>query len=153
MRLVVTDRVAWSVGRSVCHTSESCKNGCTDRDADWVVDLWARMGRRNHAIDVVQRCWGTLSRQPFWLSIYGVHIGATWRIQLSRPSAAAMRPYVKLLWPLVIILWWWWRYCLRLIRHSALWYVPWCVSLWNTLNNVNEMCDSANQHQSMNHLK
>jgi len=39
----------------------------------------------------------------FWLSIYGVHIGATWRIRLSRPCAAAMRPYVKLRWPLVII--------------------------------------------------
>jgi len=37
----------------------------------------------------------------FWLSIYGVHIGATWRIQLNRPFAAAMQPYVKLLWPLV----------------------------------------------------
>jgi len=25
------------------------------------------------------------------------HIGATWRIRLNRPSAASMRPYVKLL--------------------------------------------------------
>jgi len=33
----------------------------------------------------------------FWLSIYGVHIGATWRIRLNRPCAATMRPYVKLL--------------------------------------------------------
>ena len=33
----------------------------------------------------------------FWLSIYGVHIGTTWRIRLNRPCAAAMRPYVKLL--------------------------------------------------------
>ena len=30
------------------------------------------------------------------------HIGATWQIQLNRPSAAAMRSYVKLLWPLVL---------------------------------------------------
>ena len=37
----------------------------------------------------------------FWLSIYGVHSGATWRIRLNRPCAAAMRPYGKLLWPLV----------------------------------------------------
>jgi len=28
---------------------------------------------------------------------------ATWRIRLNRPSAAAMRSYVKLIWPLVII--------------------------------------------------
>jgi len=39
----------------------------------------------------------------FWLSVYGVHVGATWRIRLNRPCAAAMRTYVKLLWPLVII--------------------------------------------------
>ena len=31
----------------------------------------------------------------FWLSIYGVHIGATWRIRLNCPCAAAMRPYAK----------------------------------------------------------
>jgi len=38
----------------------------------------------------------------FWLSVYGVHIGAICRIRLNRPCAAAMRPYVKLFWPLVI---------------------------------------------------
>ena len=37
----------------------------------------------------------------FWLSMYGVHIGATWQIWLNRPCVAAMRPCVKLLWPLV----------------------------------------------------
>jgi len=44
MRPVVTDQVAWSVGqsvslsvcRSVCHTSEPYKNGCTDRYAVWI---------------------------------------------------------------------------------------------------------------------
>jgi len=30
------------------------------------------------------------------------HIGTTWQIRLNRPSAVAMRSYVKLLWPLVI---------------------------------------------------
>jgi len=38
MRPIVTDRVVWSVGLSVCHTSEPAKNGCTDRDAVWVED-------------------------------------------------------------------------------------------------------------------
>jgi len=33
----------------------------------------------------------------FWLSIYGLHIGIIWRIRLSRPCVAVMRPYVKLL--------------------------------------------------------
>jgi len=32
----------------------------------------------------------------FWLSNNGVHICATWRIELNRPYAAAMQPYVKL---------------------------------------------------------
>jgi len=32
-----------------------------------------------------------------------MHIGAIWRIRLNRPRAAPMRPYVKLLRPLVII--------------------------------------------------
>ena len=39
MRPILTDRVAWSVGLSICHTSERCKNGCTDRAAVWVEDL------------------------------------------------------------------------------------------------------------------
>jgi len=34
---------------------------------------------------------------------YGVHIGATWRIRLNHPCAAAMWPYVKLLRPVVTI--------------------------------------------------
>ena len=38
MRPIVTNPVAWSVCRSVCHTIEPCKNGCTDRDAVWVED-------------------------------------------------------------------------------------------------------------------
>jgi len=40
--------------------------------------------------------------QPFLAFYIWVHIGATWQIRLNRPCAAAMRPYVKLLWPLVI---------------------------------------------------
>jgi len=47
--------------------------------------------------------YGTSPWQPFCLSIYGVYIGATWRIRLNRSCAAAMRPYAKLLWPLVLI--------------------------------------------------
>ena len=38
----------------------------------------------------------------FWLSLYRVHIGATWRIRPNRRCAAPMRPCVKLLSPLVI---------------------------------------------------
>ena len=39
MRPIVTDEVAWSVGLSVYHTSEPCKNGSTNQDAIWVEDL------------------------------------------------------------------------------------------------------------------
>jgi len=37
------------------------------------------------------------------IAIYGVHIGATWRTRWNRPCVAAMRPYVKLLRPLVTV--------------------------------------------------
>ena len=47
-------------------------------------ELWTRVGWTKHAT------WG--------------HIGATWRIRLNRPCAAAMWPYVKLLWPVVVII-------------------------------------------------
>ena len=33
----------------------------------------------------------------FWLSVYGVHIGSTWRIQLNCPCVVAMLPFVKVL--------------------------------------------------------
>jgi len=39
------------------------------------------------------RCHGN----RFWLSVYAMHTGATWRIRLNHPCAAAMRPYVKIL--------------------------------------------------------
>jgi len=38
MRPILTDRVAWSVGLSICHISEACKNGWSDRDAVWIKD-------------------------------------------------------------------------------------------------------------------
>jgi len=41
MRPIVTDGVAWSVGPSVCHDPEPCKNGWTDRGAIWSVESGA----------------------------------------------------------------------------------------------------------------
>jgi len=38
MRHINTDGVAWSVGLSVCHSREPCKNGSTVRGAVWEVD-------------------------------------------------------------------------------------------------------------------
>jgi len=40
--------------------------------------------------------WRQLAKMKM-MTIEFMHIGATWRIQLNRPSAAAMQPYVKLL--------------------------------------------------------
>ena len=50
MRPTDTDRVAWSVVvcLSVCHSSEPCKNGSTDRDA---VYARTRVDPRNYVVD------------------------------------------------------------------------------------------------------
>jgi len=45
---------------------------------DMLFGLWTRVGAGKHVLG-------------------GVHIGATWRIQLNRPCAAAMRLFVRLL--------------------------------------------------------
>ena len=54
------------------------------------IGLWTRVGwskhKFNHIHQVALMCPGN-----------------TWRIRLYRPSTEAMRPYVKLLWPLVTI--------------------------------------------------
>jgi len=97
MRPIVTDRVrvAWSVCLSVCHTSsEPCKTGRTDRDAVWVVDS----GGPKEA-DV--QSYSVFARWRQCALMWG-HIGATWRIRLNRPSAAAMRSHFKLLWPSLV---------------------------------------------------
>jgi len=38
MRSILIDQVASSVSQLVCHTSEPCKNGKTDRNALWTED-------------------------------------------------------------------------------------------------------------------
>jgi len=60
--------------------------------------LWTLVGRRKHKFNCI--C------QVAPVSPYGRahHIGATWGMRLNRLSAAAMRPYVRLLWPLVVLL-------------------------------------------------
>jgi len=67
---------------------------------DLPFELWIRVGRRSITSIVYARL-----RQ---YALIGGHIGATWRIRLNRPSAAAMRSYVKLFSPLVralVIMW------------------------------------------------
>jgi len=68
-----------------------CENSWTNRFAVWVVDSeWAE----GNTSSIVFARW----RQCV---LPCGHIGATWRIRLNRPSAAVIRSYVKLLWPLV----------------------------------------------------
>ena len=58
----------------------------------------------------------------FWLSIYGVHIGATWRIRLNRPCAAAMRSVSNYFDHLLMYYWFDYYHCyclLILTRHGA----------------------------------
>jgi len=50
----------------------------TAKQIDTSLGLWTRVGPRKHELD-------------------GVHIGATWRIQLNRLCAEAIRLFVKLL--------------------------------------------------------
>ena len=72
--------------------------------------LWAMQKRLNRSICCLSCALGwaegstssiVFSRWRQYALMDG-HIGATWRIRLNCPSAAAMRPYVKLFWPLVL---------------------------------------------------
>ena len=49
---IVTDRVAWSVCRSVCHTSESCK---TAEPIEMPCGLRTRVGRRKHKFNRIRQ--------------------------------------------------------------------------------------------------
>jgi len=72
---------------------ELCRNFWTDRFAVWVVDSG---GPKEAQVQSYSPRWRQCAHT-------GRHIGATLQISLNRRSAAAMRSYVKLLWPLVII--------------------------------------------------
>ena len=69
--------------------TQLCKNDWTDRFSVWVVESGEPEGSTSPIVFArLRQC-----------ALMGGHIGATWQIWLDRPSAAAMRPYVKLLWP------------------------------------------------------
>jgi len=51
---------------------------------------------------VVRQQNADIADNPAPKGIAWVHMCATWRIRLNPPCVAAMRPYVKLLWPLAI---------------------------------------------------
>jgi len=78
MQLIVSDRVAWSVGLSVYLSVTVMSPAKTAEPIEMPFGLWTRVGPKEACVT-----WE--------------HIGATWRIRLNRPCSAAMRPYVKLL--------------------------------------------------------
>ena len=71
----------------------------------------------------------------------GGHIGATWRIRLNRLSAALLRPYVKLLLPLIIVIFNW---CSENIHNNLIFFdVVDCLFLYNFGVNMQELTDLA----------
>ena len=78
-------------GHARRHSAASCAKIAEPIDLPFL--LWIRVGRRNHKFNRIRQC-----------AVTGGNIGKTWRIRLNRQSSAAMRPYVKLLWPLIIIM-------------------------------------------------
>jgi len=128
MRPVVTDRVAWSVGLSVTVVSRAKTAELTEMS----FGLWTRVGLRNHVIDrspdrpvlsgnfwgeghasrLVTPHGGKCTRPPpalWWhyclrrtSAFVTTRADGGWRIWFSRLCAAARRPFVKLLRPLVI---------------------------------------------------
>jgi len=69
---------------------------------DFSFGLWTRVGRRKHKFNRIRR-WHQCALMVHADAQWGMHIGATWRIRLMCPFAAAIRPYVKLLWSLVVV--------------------------------------------------
>jgi len=47
---------------------------------------------RGHVLKATQQGAAQYGADADWGVLNGVHIGATWRIQLNRPCAAAMQP-------------------------------------------------------------
>jgi len=90
---IVTDGVAWSVCRSVCHSSEPCKNGWTNRDAFWVVDSG---GPKEPCIR-----WGSSSPGGKW-QFWGKKGRPILKYREYHPCVAVMRRFIKLLAPFVV---------------------------------------------------
>jgi len=75
MRPIVTERVVWSVCRSVSLYVIVVSPAKMAEAIDMPFGMWTRVDPRKHALD-------------------GVHIDATWRIRVNRPCAVAMRSYI-----------------------------------------------------------
>jgi len=93
MTPMCTISIVFARWRQCTYWRQSAVSGAkTAEPIDLSFGLWIGVGRRKLKFNRIRQC-----------AHMGGHIGATWRIRLNRPSAAAMRSYVKLLWPLVSI--------------------------------------------------
>jgi len=98
------------------HSAVSCSKMAEPIDLTFGCGLWWAEGSTSSVVYArLRQC-----------ALIGWHIGATWRIRLNSPSAAAMRPYVKLLWPLVIII-------IMLCKYDS-WLYVYAVMMWSTFS-------------------
>ena len=86
--ILTTDREAWSVGVSVTLVSPAK----TAAPIEMPFRLWAWMGRRNLVLDRGPAVLKDVATATIFGFLYGVHIGATWRIPLNLPLYPS--PYV-----------------------------------------------------------
>jgi len=86
----------WYTGTFCCEC-ELCK---TAEPIDLPFGLWPRVVLRKHKFNRIRQVASMCPHGSLGgcqSAAMGGHIDATWRIRLNRPSAAAMRPYAKLL--------------------------------------------------------
>jgi len=75
------------------HSAVICAK--TAEPIDLPFGLWTRVDQRKHRFNCIRQVEPGCPLEP--MCPMGGHIGVTWKIRLNHPSAAAMRPYVKLL--------------------------------------------------------
>jgi len=113
---IATDRVAWSVGLTVCNKREPCKSGWTNCDTIWEL-TW--VGPRNHLLDRVQmpHARGTFEGDGIGIFPQAVKCHSRWPWLRDFPtccwpafwlvdhrSSPVMRPLIRIHWSLVIIM-------------------------------------------------
>jgi len=80
----------WGKERPIVKYRDTLRAICAKmaKPIDFPFALWTREGPRKRKLNRI--------RQVAPMYHHRGHIGATWLIRFNRPSAAAMRPYVKL---------------------------------------------------------
>jgi len=123
------------------HSAVSCAK--TAEPIDLPFGLWTLVAEESTSSIVFTR-WRHCAL-PCW------YTGATWRLRLNRPSAAATRSYVKLLWLLVVVL----LLCsvVRKCEHNSLCYTKKIVNMKQTSRIVCRFLDIAADSNCIWHKK